>query len=292
MPSPTREHEIPLRIIQNQPALAPVLLESLGFEVPHHTEAINTLSALTNCDPKELNSDGAVLLRDGPRHVLAVVVERQNDHAKEKRLSWPAYLVNLHSRLQCPAVLVVLCPTDSLAKWCATPISIGHPGFELSPLTIGPSDMPVVETAEQARTLPELAMLSARAHGNTDPSTLKAVVEALDATPNRHRVFYYDYVLAGLNEAARKELEALMAVDTYQWQSDFARKYVGIGREEGREEGHTEEAARNVLLVLDERGLTVTDEIRQRIESCTDLNTLHTWLRRSATADRAGDLFD
>lgn len=55
---PTREHEIPLRLVQNQPALAPALLESLGFEVPRRTEALNTSSVLTNCDPKEFNSDG------------------------------------------------------------------------------------------------------------------------------------------------------------------------------------------------------------------------------------------
>ncbi|WP_158070344.1 hypothetical protein [Nocardiopsis sp. CNR-923] len=36
----------------------------------------------------------------------------------------------------------------------------------------------------------------------------------------------------------------------------------------------------------------VTDEVRQRIESCTDLDTLHAWIRRSATVDRAEDLFD
>jgi hypothetical protein len=54
-----------------------VLLHELGYDVPWHTEAINTSPVLTNCDPKELNSDGAVLLRDGDRNVLAIVVERQ-----------------------------------------------------------------------------------------------------------------------------------------------------------------------------------------------------------------------
>ncbi len=98
----------------------------------------------------------------------------------------------------------------------------------------------------------------------------------------------YDYVLAGLNEAARKELEGMMAVETYQWQSGFARKYVGIGREEGR----TQEAASSLLVFLDARRLTVTDDVRARITDCTDLETLHTWMRRAATVDRPEDLFD
>ncbi|GHD30694.1 hypothetical protein GCM10007147_32660 [Nocardiopsis kunsanensis] len=53
--------------------------------------------------------------------------------------------------------------------------------------------------------------------------------------PDR-RAFYYDYVLADLGEAARIHLEGLMSVDTYKWQSDFARTYAAQGREEGREE--------------------------------------------------------
>jgi hypothetical protein len=282
---PTRDHEIPLRIIQNQPAMVPVLLkEALGIDVPPHTEVINTSSVLTNCDPMEFNSDGAALLRDGDRNVLAVVVERQNGRDYGKRASWPAYLVTLHTRLECPAVLVVLCPSEAMAKWSAKPISIGHPGFDLAPLAIGPSRMPIVVDSEQARALPELAVLSAHAHGDTDPRTLKAVVEALDSTSENNRAFYYDFVLAGLNEAARKDLEGLMSVAAYEWQSDFAQKYVGMGREQGREEG----VALSVITVLEERGLTVSDGVRARIIDHADLETL----KKAITVERPDDLFD
>jgi hypothetical protein len=81
-----------------------------------------------------------------------------------------------------------------MAKWSAKPISIGHPGFDLAPLAIGPSRMPIVVDTEQARALPELAVLSAHAHGDTDPRTLKAVVEALDSTSENNRAFYYSRI--------------------------------------------------------------------------------------------------
>ncbi|MFE1099963.1 hypothetical protein ACFW4K_05550 [Nocardiopsis alba] len=296
---PTREHEIPLRLVQNRPDMAPALLESLGVEVPRHTEALNTSSVLTNCDPKEFNSDGAVVLRDGTENVMAVVIERQHGHDRGKRRSWPAYLVTLHVRLRCPTVLLVLCPTDAVAAWCARPIRTGHPGFDLAPLTIGPGRTPKVTGVERARALPELAVLSARAHGDDDPEALKAMVEALNSTAEENRTFYYDYVLAGLNEAARKELEGLMSVGTYEWQSDFARKYVGIGREEGREEGLEEgreegrayEAARSVITILESRGLTLTPHTRRRIETCTDLHTLEQWIPKAIEADTPEDLF-
>lgn len=118
------------------------------------------------------------------------------------------------------------------------------------------------------------------------------VVEALNSTEAENRTFYYDYVLAGLNEAARKELEGLMSLATYEWQSDFARKYVGIGREEGREEGRALEAAKNVISFLEARGLSVTPAVRERIESCTDLEILEQWVPAAAKVERPEELFD
>ncbi|OOC55983.1 MULTISPECIES: hypothetical protein [Nocardiopsis] len=120
---PSQKHQVPLRIIQNQPALAPFLLKKvLGYELPAHTETTFTSSHLGNCTPKEWTSDEAVVLRDGTQAVLAIAVERQDGRDKDKRLSWPAYLSVLHGRLECPAVLIVLCPDRALASWCAQPM--------------------------------------------------------------------------------------------------------------------------------------------------------------------------
>ncbi|GAB2512878.1 RpnC/YadD family protein [Nocardiopsis aegyptia] len=94
-----------------------------------------------------------------------------------------------------------------------------------------------------------------------------------------------------LNEVARMELERLMSVKPYEWQSDFAKKYVGMGREEGlevgREEGRAAEAAQNVIAVLQARGFAVSDEERSRITSCTDLATLEKWVPKAVTVERS-----
>src|SRR5699024_11794078 len=63
---------------------------------------------------------------------------------------------------------------------------------------------PMVTDPARARQLPELAVLSAYSHGDTEPRTLWAVVEALDATSAEHRTFYYDYVLAGLDRKSTR----------------------------------------------------------------------------------------
>lgn len=43
--------------------------------------------------------------------------------------------------------------------------------------------------------------------------------------------------------------------------------------------------------MLEVRGLPLSDDVRQRITACTDLDRLNDWLDRSGTVERAEDLF-
>jgi putative methionine-R-sulfoxide reductase with GAF domain len=260
------------------------LLEGVGFEVPEFTEVTHTSAECTDSKPRVYNADGAYVLRNGTEKVLAVVVERQHKREEDKFWTWPVYHATVRSQVGCPTVLLVLCPTDSVARYFTGPIATGYPGDRMTPVVLGPSRTPLVVDPVQARVLPELAVLSAKAHGDADHRALDAVMAALDVVPSDDRAFYYDYVLAGRSNAARKYLEDLMSVETYEWQSDFARKYVGIGREEG--------VADSVILILEERGLVVSDDVRARVESCDDLNTLNSWVRKAVKVARAEDLFD
>ncbi|MEV6499658.1 hypothetical protein [Streptomyces prunicolor] len=63
------------------------------------------------------------------------------------------------------------------------------------------------------------------------------------------------------------------------------------GHAEGRAEGRAENRAAFTLRVLERRGIPVPDDIRERITSCTDLDTLTLWFDRSLTASTAEDLF-
>ncbi|ELP68944.1 hypothetical protein STRTUCAR8_05810 [Streptomyces turgidiscabies Car8] len=64
------------------------------------------------------------------------------------------------------------------------------------------------------------------------------------------------------------------------------------GREEGREEGIAQGQAAAILLVLEQRGIRVPDEARERITSCGDLGLLRTWLTRALTVGSAAEIFD
>lgn len=174
-----------------------------------------------------------------------------------------------------------MCVDVAIAAWCATPIELGHPGARIVPLVLGPGEVPVVTDVEQAGRVPELAVLSAMAHG-ADPDQIKVLdvlPEAFAAVGPDRADLYYDIVLAALPAAAQRYLEVLVRTRTYEYQSDFARRYFAQGEAEA------------VLAVLDARGLDVPDDVRSRITECTDLDQLNAWVRRAATAESVQDLF-
>jgi hypothetical protein len=94
-------------------------------------------------------------------------------------------------------------------------------------------------------------------------------------------------VLISLNEVTRRALEEKMARG-YEYQSDFARKYVA----EGRREGAAQAKAHDVITVIEARGLPVAEDIRARILKSSDLAELDRWLRRAVSLRSASELFD
>jgi post-segregation antitoxin (ccd killing protein) len=82
----------------------------------------------------------------------------------------------------------------------------------------------------------------------------------------------------------------------YEYQSDFAKKYVAQGRAEGLSEGLTrgaaQEAARNLLTILRIRGLEVPDAVREQILAQQDTERLERWLERAAVASSLAAVLD
>lgn len=62
-------------------------------------------------------------------------------------------------------------------------------------------------------------------------------------------------------------------------------------RSQQAQHAFAEVRAGDLLRVLKGRGLEVTAETRERIESCKDMDVLGTWLDRAATASRSEKLF-
>ncbi|SEG89764.1 hypothetical protein SAMN04489712_12456 [Thermomonospora echinospora] len=286
---PTREHEIWLELIQERPSLAADLLRLVHPEVPDFEEARVESGALNDYKPTEYRADSVVSLLSGNNPALALIVEVQRGPVKEKRWSWPAYLGTLWSRRRCPVALLVICPDRGVARQARVPIQMGHPGLVITPLVLGPDEMPTIIDPDEATRNVELAVLSALVHG-TEPEAEKVFAgmfdvfhrAGLDGTAEAQA--YIDELLAMLPQAAGKLLEAIMQTKQHEYKSDYFRR--------AKAEAEAEGLAKAVLTVLDSRGVEVTDEVRARIVGCTDLEQLGVWLRRAVSAASAGDLFD
>jgi hypothetical protein len=285
---PSYLHKVLVKMVQERPTLvADLLVGPLGIGVPAFESAHLSAGDLTDVAPTEYRADAVVTLNVADRPVFAVVIEVQLSVNARKRYVWPAYVATLYARLECPAMLLVLCPNPAVAGWCAQPIVVSDPGLALTPVVLGPEQVPVVTDTWVARRHPELTVLSALAHGGeADPSVFIALFAALDVIDLDQATLYIDLVLKVLPAAARVWLEEFMTTTPFRYQSDFARRYFGQGEAKGKAEGK----ASALLAILDARDIPVPDDVRADITACTDLDQLDAWIRRAATAEKVEDV--
>ncbi len=234
---PSLLHEMLVLLFRNRPDLAPELVrEALRAELPQYREARIESANLTQVQPAEYRADLVVVLQQ-EKPVFGIVVEVQLDSDDGKLYAWPAYTINLRARLRCPVCLLVVTADESVARWADTPIELGG-GNRWTPWVMGPSSVPEVCDESRARDDPELAVLSALAHGN-DADAAKAAQIAHGAKQASRRLdaerrkLYFDLAMISLSEAARRALQA-MDPAKYEYQSEFARQYFSQGKAEGR----------------------------------------------------------
>lgn len=257
---PSQLHEALLLLFRNRPMLAPELLrDALHVELPAYTDVRIDSADLTDIQPAEYRADLVVLLLNG-KPVQGIVVEAQLSRDERKPFVWPVYVTNLRARLECPVCLLVVTADESVARWAARSTDLGG-GNRFIPLVLRPSGVPEVTEELQAQADPELAVLSAMAHGQ-DADTARSVQIALVAQLASEKLdedrtqLYLDLILSSLSEAARRALQAMNPAK-YEYQSEFARKYFSEGIEKGRTD--------LILRQLSKRFGPLPDEARQRI---------------------------
>jgi Domain of unknown function (DUF4351) len=267
---PSQLHEAHLLLFRNHPALAAELIRgALGVELPAFSEAREVSADLTEIQPAEYRADLVVELWADAMPVYGIVVEVQLAESVRKPFVWPAYVVNLRARLECPVALLVVTPDESVARWAARTVCLGGLHY-FTPYVLGPSSVPVVTDEAQARQNPELAVLSAMAHGR-DADAVRAIEIAIAAQrasigldADRSGI-YGDLIMSSLGEAAREALKT-MATQKYEFQSDFAKHYFAAGRAEGKAEGEAHGRAALVLRQLMTRFGLVEGGVIERVE--------------------------
>ena len=180
-----------------------------------------------------------ILLLDGVP-VYGIVIEAQLTPDERKRFVWPVYAVNLRARLELPVCTLVVTVDEPTARWARSRWILAAAIATALRARTHRCPPEVIDEA-QARLDPELAVLSAMAHGQ-DADSGKVVQIALAAqlaslgldeiAPG------YTSISCSLRSAKRLDRE-LRAMDPakYEYQSDFAKRYVAQGRAEGALEG-------------------------------------------------------
>ncbi|MBC8068846.1 MAG: hypothetical protein IAG13_10980 [Deltaproteobacteria bacterium] len=233
---------------------------------------------------------------------MVVEIQLAKDH--DKRFSWPLYMAGLRARLRCPVAVVVITLDRRVERWARRPIALDRLGSRMTPVVIGPDAVPHVVDPRRATADPELALLSLLAHADAPDGRAigYAVLRACDALDEARARLYTDLVFAYLGDAARRELEATMDIEKYEFQSDFMKRLAArakaeghaLGHAEGHAEGQAEGEVRGrgqaVLDVLDARAIAVPDAARAVILGCVDPERLRAWLIAAVTATAIDEL--
>ncbi len=289
---PSIDHQALVELFRSNKALAKVLLASVAGVRIGAGEGCIQDSVLTLVTPHEWRPDLVITYHgtDG-QPKAAVIVEVQLSRNSDKEEVWPLYITAARARHHCETHLLVVAGDAATASWCTRTIRVGHPSFYLRPVVVGPGVVPVITTVAQARRYPELAILSAFVHRETESAAQVAAAAMWAAThlDGGLATLYNDLILKWLPEAMlhapeEKHMSLHAMLKNYEWQSDFAKKHRGEGRTEGQAEA--------VLTVLRTRGMSIDAEHQERIQACGDSEQLDSWLQRAVTASSLDEIFE
>jgi hypothetical protein len=296
---PSINHDGPIEVIRNNPGMTADLVRLVTpVPIPSQDRVRVDLGSVdaSNIVPDEFKADIVTVIRDRVtgKPLLLVVIEPQGRRDKEKRFSWPAYLANLRAAHECDsAVLIVICWQAAEAEKCREAIPMGHPGFVLVPIVIGPGDGRELNGAS-----PWLTVL-AGSMGALDLATdagQRAVLDAIRDTRSSTPVTRtLTAIILGVapDDAARSALEALMMVKEYK--NDFFDRAEAQGQAKGEAEGKARgmaEAKAEVLIkIFGARGVALTGEQADRVASCADVGQLDVWVDRVLAGSPADEVF-
>jgi hypothetical protein len=256
---PSTRHELPLLLLRERPDLLASLVQAC-FGVTLTGPFVEASASFVEINPAAYAAD-IVLTSDA----ATIVGEVQGAIREVKRLRWPLYAASAHAMTGRATWLVVIALDERVARWARKPITTFQ-GGSFVPVVIGPDQIPRIEDVALARASPELAVLSALAHGHGEAGlpiaiaalAASAVVERRDEDRGK---LYVDAVLTAAGDLARAALEAMMKIEGYEPKSEIARGWREEGRKEGREEG-LRVAIRQLCAAF---GLGWTDERAARI---------------------------
>jgi hypothetical protein len=295
---PSRLHEILVELFRHRPELLTAVLalvdRALVPDIPGAVmvPAPGEIAGVHHAQYRpDLVLHRALAGRARPVHAFILEVQLAPDHDKD--FVWPMHAAGVAARERCPVTLVVLTLDERTAGWAAAPRSLrtGGPAV-VAPVVIGPAQIPRIIDPEHARALPELAVLSAVAHGRTPGAEqiAHAAINACAALDSWHHALYADFVVACLSPGARRALEVLMSLQTLVPLSDIGKQYYAEGRKDGLNVGRMN-GLRDLLIKLLTLRFGPLPEAAMSSIQAAGPDLLEHWGERLLSASSLDDVF-
>ncbi|MGI5167032.1 hypothetical protein ACQEU3_22050 [Spirillospora sp. CA-253888] len=286
-------HEAMHQIFRNDDLLITSALQCMVGADIQKVRLLEELPGDVSTLPLEGRVD-SVLLADIDAAPCVLAVEAQSRPDKDKETQWPYYVAYLLAKYRRPNALIVVTNEVSTARWARRTLTVKIPGLpttmSVTPVVYGPDNVPLVSDLDQARANVAFAAFAAILHGKSPETadileTLENALNGVDIKTARRLV---ELTTAGLiNPKAQEKWSELMSAQTYPFEHGIKAEWKSEGRAEGRAEGE----AQSLLVVLEARGVRLSDANRERITSCTDEEQMRVWLTRAANATTEDELF-
>ncbi|MFG2511273.1 hypothetical protein [Streptomyces sp. NPDC048584] len=203
----------------------------------------------------------------------------------------------MRDRYKLEVVLLVLCVDTATAAWATRPLrtGLGRATQVTVPHVLGPANVPRMNRVQDPSADLDFAAFCLWIHSN-DPDIegiLTVVGEALAQDTDREaRDDLAGLIEDGLgSEHARKLWRNLMETLFTPRQGTIVGDARLAGQEEGRQEGRVAGKAEQLLRLMERRGFSLTDEIRQRVITCADMPLLDLWFDRAIDATALDEIF-
>ncbi|WP_405617972.1 hypothetical protein [Streptomyces sp. NBC_00076] len=299
----TSAHETSHRIFQDHPEVLAPVFEVLGLTPPAKAVIEAITPDATEIRPMERRVDTVLKVEPSEGDGFLLAIEAQTRRAADKGVSWAYYVAYLHAKFNLPVLLLTVCRNRPTAAWAAGPFEcrVGPWATQVTrPFVLGPDTVPRITDESAVARQPALATFAAIVHSEDEGivAILELLARGMRSFDKPTAKYWSELLEIGLEDTPAREtwreLEKMVISYFPGRGTVFEEAYLdgeAKGKAEGEAKGKAEGEAKGVLRILELRGLPVSDEVRERITTCTDLARLDDWLDRAGTVGRAEDLF-
>lgn len=203
----TTTHAFLARMLRESPSLALRLVQLIAREPPPPDAVLEPVpDHLWDSRPRGYSRpDAAYLIKDADGLLFSpLLLAVQLGPSPGKKDEWLHCMATLLARFRSLVTFVAVTLDRDTERWCAEPLVLDHGPSVFYPAVVGPSRIPRITDIAQAKTMPELAVLSALAHSRgpgamTIAFAALAACETLDTDQGRR---YADFLTDWLDDTS------------------------------------------------------------------------------------------